>query len=70
VLAPAKTPSAIIKKMSLAIAQTAAEADVVQKLVAQGSEPVGSSHKASGEFLKNESNRWLALAKDVKISDD
>ena len=70
VLAPAKTPPAIIEKMSRAIAEAVAEPDVVQKLVAQGGGAVGSSPKVFGEFLKNESSRWLALAKEVNISAD
>ena len=39
-------------------------------VIAQGGGAVGSSPKAFGEFLKNESSRWLALAKEVNISAD
>ena len=68
--APAKTPPALIEKMSRAIAEAVADPEVVQKLVSQGGGAVGSSPKAFGEFLKNESSRWLALAKEVNISAD
>lgn len=70
VLAPAKTPPAIIDKMSRAIAEAVADPEVVQKLVAQGGGAVGSSPKAFGEFLKSETGRWLALAKAVNITAD
>jgi tripartite-type tricarboxylate transporter receptor subunit TctC len=70
VLAPAKTPSAIIEKMSRAIAEAVAEPEVVQKLAAQGGGPAGTSPQAFGQFLKDESSRWLALAREVNITAD
>lgn len=68
VLAPARTPTAVVEKMSRAIAEVVAEPEVVQKLIAQGGGPAGTSPRAFGEFLKFEINRWLALAKEVNIS--
>jgi len=70
VLAPAKTPPAIIEKMSRAIAEAVAEPDIVQKLAAQGGGPAGTSPKEFGKFLKDESSRWLTLAKEVNITVD
>lgn len=70
VLAPARTPAAIIDSLSRAIAETVAEPEIVQKLVAQGGGAVGSSPKVFGEFLKQETARWIALAKAVNISAD
>ena len=70
VLAPAKTPTAIIDSMSRAIAQTVAEPDIVQKLVAQGGGAVGSSPRVFGEFLQQATARWIALAKAVNITAD
>jgi tripartite-type tricarboxylate transporter receptor subunit TctC len=67
-LAPAKSPPAIIEKMSRAIAEVVAEPDIVQKLAAQGGGPAGTSPSAFGQFLKDESSRWLALAKEVNIT--
>jgi tripartite-type tricarboxylate transporter receptor subunit TctC len=70
VLAPARTPSAIIEKLSRAIAEIVAEPDVVQKLAAQGATPAGTSPKVFDKFLKDEAAKWLALAKAVNISAD
>ena len=70
VLAPAKTPNAVIDTMSRAIAEVVAEPEVVQKLVAQGGGAVGSTPKAFGEFLKSETARWIALAKALNIVAD
>jgi tripartite-type tricarboxylate transporter receptor subunit TctC len=68
VLAPAKTPPAIIAKLSRAIAEIVAEPDVVQKLAAQGAAPAGTSPAVFDQFLKGESKKWLALAKAVNIT--
>jgi tripartite-type tricarboxylate transporter receptor subunit TctC len=70
VLAPARTPPAIIDKLSRAIAQVVAEPDVVQKLAAQGAAPAGTSPSAFDKFLRVESGKWLALAKAVNITAD
>ncbi len=66
-LAPAKTPSARIEKMASAIAEALTDADVLQKLVAQGGGAVGNSPQAFAIFLKSETSRWLNLAKTVNI---
>lgn len=70
VMAPARTPPAILDKLSRAIAEIVAEPDVVQKLAAQGASPAGTSPKAFDQFLKDETQKWLALAKAVNISAD
>jgi tripartite-type tricarboxylate transporter receptor subunit TctC len=70
VLAPAKTPPAIAERMSRAIAEVVAEPEVVQKLAAQGGGPAGTTPRAFAQFLKDESSRWLALAKEVNITAD
>jgi tripartite-type tricarboxylate transporter receptor subunit TctC len=69
-LAPAKTPPAIIERMSRAIAEVVAEPDIVQKLAAQGGGPAGTSPPAFGQFLRDESSRWLALAREVNVTAD
>ncbi len=70
VLAPAKTPPAILEKLSRAIADIVAEPDIVQKLAAQGGAPAGTSPKVFDKFLKDEAGKWLALAKAVNITAD
>jgi tripartite-type tricarboxylate transporter receptor subunit TctC len=70
VLAPAKTPAPIINAMSRAIAEIVAEPEVVRQLVAQGGGPAGTTPAAFGEFLNSETQRWVALAKELKLSTD
>ncbi len=69
-LAPAKTPPAIIDKISRAIAEAVAQPDVIQKLAAQGGGPAGTSPREFGKFLRAESTKWIALAKEVNITVD
>ena len=67
-LAPAKTPPAIVEKISRAIAEIVHEPDVVQKLASQGGGPAGTSPREFAKFLKDESAKWLALAKEVNVT--
>jgi tripartite-type tricarboxylate transporter receptor subunit TctC len=70
VLAPAKTPSTVIETISRAIAEAVAQPEVVQKLAAQGGGPAGTSPQTFSRFLKDESAKWLALARAVDITAD
>ena len=69
-LAPAKTPPAIVEKISRAIAEIVHEPDVVQKLASQGGGPAGTSPREFAKFLKDESEKWLTLAKEVNVTAD
>ena len=68
ILAPAKTPPALIEKISLAVAEIVAEPDIIAKLAAQGGGPAGTSPRAFDKYLKDETVKWLTLAKEVNIS--
>ncbi len=67
-LAPARTPPAIVDKISRAIAEIVHEPDVVQKLAAQGGGPAGTTPKQFAQYLNDESVKWLTLAKEVNLS--
>ena len=69
-LAPAKTPPAIVEKISRAIAGIVHEPDVVQKLASQGGGPAGTSPREFAQFLHGESVKWLTLAKEVNVTAD
>ena len=69
-LAPAKTPPAIIDKVSRAIADIVHQPDVVQKLASQGGGPAGTSPREFGQYLRDESVKWLTLAREVNVTAD
>ncbi len=54
VLAPARTPAAILAKLNGEFEKTLQSADVRQRLLAEGSEPAGGSPKRFQDFLANE----------------
>ena len=61
VLAPARTSPQIVTQLSTEIAKAIAVADVRDKLLALGIEPVGSTPDAFGEHLKSEIARWTQI---------
>ena len=63
VLAPAATPREIISTLSSAIAKAARSADIRQRLLDQGAEPVGSSPEEFSKLLREELTRWAEVVK-------
>ncbi len=64
-LAPAKTPPAIIETLNRAVIDALRSADMKAKLAQQGSEPVGNSPEEFRTFIAAELVKWAKL---VKIS--
>jgi tripartite-type tricarboxylate transporter receptor subunit TctC len=58
VVAPPKTPPAIIEKMSQAIVEAIRSPDVTERFRAGGMTPVGTTPKETAAFLQQESDRW------------
>jgi tripartite-type tricarboxylate transporter receptor subunit TctC len=57
-LAPAKTPPAVIAKLNKAVDDALADPAVHDKLVNTGATPVGGSPEALGAFMKAQYDRW------------
>lgn len=67
-LAPAKTPKAILQKLS-AETQAALDApDVHAKLIEFGIDPVGGTPDAFDAFIKREHTRWAEVIKKANIT--
>jgi tripartite-type tricarboxylate transporter receptor subunit TctC len=66
--APAKTPAAIISKLSTAAAKAAASAEVGEKLKADGGEPIGSTPQEFGQLIAREIPRWRKLVAELGIT--
>ena len=67
VIAPAKTPPAIVRRMHEELAKALKVPAVAEKLSAQGMEIVGGSPEEMDRFLKGEIERWAKVVKDNKI---
>jgi tripartite-type tricarboxylate transporter receptor subunit TctC len=57
-LAPAKTPPAVIAKLNKAVDDALADPAVHDKLVKTGATPVGDTPQALGTFMKTEYDKW------------
>jgi tripartite-type tricarboxylate transporter receptor subunit TctC len=67
VLAPAKTPKAIVDKLQKEIAAAMAEPAVKERLLALGITPVGNSPEAFAAQLRADSARYAGVVKDAGI---
>jgi len=57
-LAPAKTPPAVIAKLNKAVNDALADPAVHDKLVKAGATPVGGTPESLGTFMKSEYDKW------------
>ncbi|MEQ1773878.1 MAG: tripartite tricarboxylate transporter substrate binding protein [Burkholderiales bacterium] len=69
-LAPAKTPPAIVARWHSESARVMLSPEMKALLQHEGSEVVGSSPQAFGQIIKTEVERWRVVAKAAKIVAD
>ena len=67
ILAPAKTPDAVVDKLHQALRTILNSAQVKQRLVGMGNEPVGTGPKEFDAFIREEIPRWSKVIKDARI---
>ena len=67
VIAPAKMPPAVTKKLVEELQKALKVPAIAEKLQAQGMEIVGSGPDEANKFLKGEIDRWGKVVKDNKI---
>jgi tripartite-type tricarboxylate transporter receptor subunit TctC len=68
-LAPAKTPPALVKKLNDAVNTALADPDVRGKIVKSGAVPVGGTPEALGVFLRAEYDKWGRVVAEHGIKD-
>ena len=67
-LAPAKTPAAIVTKVNQDLAKVAAQPDYREKLANLGAEPAAALSPAQvNEFVAREIQRWAKVVKEANI---
>jgi tripartite-type tricarboxylate transporter receptor subunit TctC len=64
VVVPAGTPGSIIARLSRDIIAILHLPDVVERLSAQGAEPVGSTPEEFGAYIKSETVKWAKVVRD------
>jgi tripartite-type tricarboxylate transporter receptor subunit TctC len=70
ILAPAKTPPAIIKRMNEELAKALKNPDIAQKLSAQGINLMSSTPEVATTFINNQMDVWAKVVKDNGIKTD
>ena len=67
VLAPAKTPQAIVTKLNTEIVRILHTQEVQAHLAADGSEPVGNTPQEVASHIKSEVAKWRKVITDAGI---
>jgi tripartite-type tricarboxylate transporter receptor subunit TctC len=68
-LAPAKTPTALIKKLNDAVNVALDDPDIRGKIVKSGAVPVGGTPEALGKFMRAEYDKWGRVVRDHGIKE-
>src|SRR5215831_4210727 len=68
VVAPGKTPHAIVARLQEGIAAALRSPDMVQRMSADGSTPVGSTPAQFGAYLKAEVARWRTFVREAGLT--
>jgi tripartite-type tricarboxylate transporter receptor subunit TctC len=63
-VAPAGTPAGIIAKLNAEVAKALSRADLLEKLAAEGSQPLGGAPGQFAEFLRAEHAKWGAAVRE------
>jgi tripartite-type tricarboxylate transporter receptor subunit TctC len=65
--APSKTPPEIVAKVSTDVQRALKEPDVVQQLVAQGTEPAPTTQQALAQYIKDDTARWTKIVRERNL---
>lgn len=69
-LAPARTPNEIVSRLNGDIVKALRSADIQDRLITLGSEPVGNSSQAFAVFVSTERDKWAKVIKQAGIKLD
>ena len=69
-LAPAKTPPEIIKRMNEEINKVMRMPETAKRMDAQGIDVVGGTPEAARTFIERQMNIWAKVVKDNNIQAD
>jgi tripartite-type tricarboxylate transporter receptor subunit TctC len=70
IMAPAKTPPAVIRQLNASIVKALQDADLRARFAQNGVEPMGSTPEEYGAYLKSELDRWSGVIKAANIKPD
>ena len=67
---PAGTPRAIIARLHAELIKAMSVPEIAEKLIAQGTDPAGTSPEAFGAFMKAETRKWVRVIKSANVRAD
>lgn len=67
---PAGTPRQIIARLHAELMKAMSLPEIAEKLIAQGTDPMGTSPEAFGAFMKAETAKWALVLKSANIRAD
>jgi tripartite-type tricarboxylate transporter receptor subunit TctC len=66
-LAPAKTPPAIVARWNAEVDRILASADIKERFVRDGLEPIGGTPEAFGKFIREEIDKYARVIKEAGV---
>jgi len=70
VLAPAKTPRAIVDRLARGIGKVVQAGDVRERMLQQGAEGVSTTPEATASLIRSEIAMWARVIRDANIAAD
>ncbi len=67
-LAPARTPRAIVRQLNSELSRMARQQDFIERFAGFGMEPVGSTTEACDRFTRDQIAKWAKVLKDAGYS--
>jgi tripartite-type tricarboxylate transporter receptor subunit TctC len=64
ILAPARTPPAVIARLNATVVVALADTEVAARLAAQGARPTGGTPEDYARYLRQEAERWAGVVKE------
>ncbi len=68
IVAPARTPDAIVKRLNQVFVQVVKSPELAERIAAMGNEPVGSTPTEFDKFIRDEIPKWAKVIKEAKIT--
>jgi tripartite-type tricarboxylate transporter receptor subunit TctC len=69
-LAPARTPPAVVARLNDAVSRLLKAPDVKERMISSGQVPVSSTPEAFAAFVKAEVEKWATIIKQAAIKGD
>jgi tripartite-type tricarboxylate transporter receptor subunit TctC len=70
IVAPPKTPSAVVDKINADVNEALREGDVRQRLAQLSAEPIGGTPQATAAYMREEIERWYNVIKAANVKLD